>query len=56
MFLPDRRFEEKLAKPFLSFLQKMILSHKKGVFNSFKKKHTWFVRIGSASEKKFGFK
>jgi hypothetical protein len=38
MVLPDREFGEKLAKPFLTFLQKMVLSHKKGVSNGFFKK------------------
>jgi hypothetical protein len=56
MVLPDRWFGEKLAKPFLTFLKKMVLSHKKGVFNGFLKNHTQFVGIGSASEKKFIFK
>jgi hypothetical protein len=40
MVLPDRGFGEKLAKPFLTFLQKMVLSHKKGFFNGFLRNHT----------------
>jgi len=56
MVLPDRWFGEKLAKPFLTFLQKMVLSHRKGVFSGFLKNHTQFVGIGCASEKKLGFK